>query len=249
MSLPTCQCNAGLPLQQQLANIYCALYTLSTGGGGPDGGFLTVSGVQTTTNKTLVAPTLTGETTAGRIVATSTTHEHQLYGNYTAGVLYENAGVLLLSHSDGPNGASAIRCFGPGTTNEYSAFGCGPTAASGGIYDGTFIEGSDEQGQGSGKPIRIIQRSTLGGTKAYASAERFKIAVTAGGPMTFFNSTGAAQVLGIADGAVTIGTGAVGTGQLRVSGDVGYTTGGVLFYDTNGAASGQVFGGAPAGSF
>jgi hypothetical protein len=33
MPLPICQCNAGLPIQQQLANIYCALYTLSQGGG------------------------------------------------------------------------------------------------------------------------------------------------------------------------------------------------------------------------
>lgn len=33
MSLPTCECVAGQPTQQQLANIYCALYTLAQGGG------------------------------------------------------------------------------------------------------------------------------------------------------------------------------------------------------------------------
>jgi hypothetical protein len=31
MPLPTCQCNAGLPIQQQLANIYCALFTFTAG--------------------------------------------------------------------------------------------------------------------------------------------------------------------------------------------------------------------------
>jgi hypothetical protein len=34
MPLLTCECVAGLPPQQQLANIYCALYTLAQGGGG-----------------------------------------------------------------------------------------------------------------------------------------------------------------------------------------------------------------------
>lgn len=34
MPLPNCECNAGLPVQQQLANIYCALYTLAQGGEG-----------------------------------------------------------------------------------------------------------------------------------------------------------------------------------------------------------------------
>lgn len=37
MPLPTCDCNAGLPTQDQLANIYCALFTLVEAGGG--GGF------------------------------------------------------------------------------------------------------------------------------------------------------------------------------------------------------------------
>lgn len=31
MPLPTCQCNGGLPIQQQLANIYCALFTFTAG--------------------------------------------------------------------------------------------------------------------------------------------------------------------------------------------------------------------------
>lgn len=34
MPLPTCQCNAGVPIQQQLANIYCALFTIAEGSGG-----------------------------------------------------------------------------------------------------------------------------------------------------------------------------------------------------------------------
>jgi len=34
MPLPTCECNAGVPIQQQLANIYCALFELVEGGGG-----------------------------------------------------------------------------------------------------------------------------------------------------------------------------------------------------------------------
>lgn len=38
MPLPTCQCNNGLPVQQQLANIYCALYDIVQNGGGGGGG-------------------------------------------------------------------------------------------------------------------------------------------------------------------------------------------------------------------
>lgn len=34
MALPTCQCNAGLPTQQQLANIYCVLLDVLAGSGG-----------------------------------------------------------------------------------------------------------------------------------------------------------------------------------------------------------------------
>ncbi len=37
MPLPTCQCNAGLPIQQQLGNIYCALVDVVNGGGGTGG--------------------------------------------------------------------------------------------------------------------------------------------------------------------------------------------------------------------
>lgn len=37
MPLPTCQCNAGLPPQQQLGNIYCALLDIVNGGGGTGG--------------------------------------------------------------------------------------------------------------------------------------------------------------------------------------------------------------------
>lgn len=53
MPLPTCQCNAGQPTQTQLANIYCALWTLVDGGGvggglpdqaGHAGEFLTTDG-------------------------------------------------------------------------------------------------------------------------------------------------------------------------------------------------------------
>lgn len=248
MPLPTCQCNAGLPVQQQLANIYCALYTLNTGGGGPDGGFLTLNGVQTTTNKTLVAPTLTGETTAGRIVATSTTEEHVLVGNYTAAG-YTTAGVLLLNHTDPVGGNSAVRFQAPGTANEFGAVGVGGSFNAG-LYHCTFLEGSDEQGQSSGLPIRIIQRSTLGGTKAYASAARFEIRATSGGPMSFFSSTGAAQILGFSDGVVQVGTGAAAGGQLRLSGDSGYTTGGAAFYDNQGSpgVAGVIFG-AGTGEF
>jgi len=41
MSLPTCQCNAGLPIQQQLGNIYCALLAVIAGQGG--GGSITLA--------------------------------------------------------------------------------------------------------------------------------------------------------------------------------------------------------------
>jgi len=37
MALPTCQCNAGLPVQQQLGNIYCVLAEILAGGGGTGG--------------------------------------------------------------------------------------------------------------------------------------------------------------------------------------------------------------------
>lgn len=36
MPIPTCECNAGQPLQTQLANIYCALLEIIAGQGGGD---------------------------------------------------------------------------------------------------------------------------------------------------------------------------------------------------------------------
>lgn len=49
MPLPTCQCNAGLAVQQQLGNIYCALYEILNGGDTSQ--FVTLTGAQTVTGK------------------------------------------------------------------------------------------------------------------------------------------------------------------------------------------------------
>jgi len=71
MPLPTCECNNGVPISQQLANIYCALYTLVQSGGGgslPDqtghgGEFLTTDGTNASWTDTFSNIALSGTAT------------------------------------------------------------------------------------------------------------------------------------------------------------------------------------------
>ncbi len=182
------------------------------------------------------SPSGTGPLALKQLSATSTGIEHKLIGDYTFSG-YTTTAVLRLRHNDSVNGASAIIFDGPNTDDEYGAIGVGGSA---GIYDCLFLESSDEQHQSSGKPFRYIQRSTLTGTKAYASVIRFECAITAGGPMKFNNSTGT-QILGIQDGQVTVGTGALSTGQLFVPADSGYNTGGVVLLNASGVYGAHLF--------
>lgn len=256
MSLPTCDCNKGLPTQQQLANIYCALYTLSGGSTGVSNFTnIVVSGnawfqgtVEDGSGSVGTAGqifTSTGTGTAWSSVYTkmvagvSTTTEHTLTANFSA-VGFTTANVLALRHTDAVNGCSAVRFLDPSTGNEYGAVGVAASGFAGGIFHATYLEGSDVIGNASGLPIRIIQTSTLTGSKAYASAIRMEVAVTAGGPITFKSSTGATNICQLTDGYFTVGT-TTGTGQIQVCADSGFTTGGIRFLNgTTGLPDGML---------
>ncbi len=184
------------------------------------------------------SPSSTGPIVLKQISATSTGSEHALIANVTA-VGFTTANVLSLRHLDTTNGCSAVRFLDPTTGNEYGAMGFAASGFAGGIFQSTYIEGSDVVGSSSGYPIRIIQTSTLGGTKSYASVIRMDIAVTSGGAISFKNSTGAANICEMTDGYLKVGT-TGGTGQIQVSADSGFTTGGLRFLNNSGTADGML---------
>ncbi len=184
------------------------------------------------------SPSSTGPVVLKQISATSTGSEHALVANLTA-VGFTTANVLSLRHLDTTGGCSAVRFLDPTTGNEYGAMGFAASGFAGGLFNCTYIEGSDVVGSGSGKDIAIIHSTTYGGTKSYGPVNRLRISSASGGTISIGNSLGTNNICQFLDGYLKVGTTGA-TGQIQVSADSGFTTGGIRFLNNAGSADGML---------
>lgn len=226
-TLPSCRCVAAQTPYDRLSSIYCALLQIAGGTSGTStfnnivvndnawfkGTVEDGSGSVGTAGQIF---TSTGTGTAWSSVYTllvsgvSTTIEHSLVGNYTAAG-FTTANVLSVRHLDAVNGCSAIRCLDPATGNEKTALGYAAGNFQGGRFNASYFETSDANNSGAAPPLRLIQTSTLSGTKAYGPIIRFNISDAAGGPITINGST-ESTVFTLTDTGVSI------TGNLTATG-------------------------------
>ena len=236
MPLPTCQCNAGLPTQQQLANIYCALWTIVDGGGAggglPDqaghaGEFLTTNGtdaswVPLAGGGDVVA---SGALTAGRMIVGGG-------GTTISASAFAVSGTTLTA--TGANAHLVLSCNGNGevqvtggaglvTTNfQFSSVGAGAEVP---VADGTFtfpdsirtvsgviIEASSGTTTGTGALVRTtsptITTPTFGATATTGVTGTGNIVLSASPTLT---------------GTVTMATAAVTTANITTFTIGGFT--------------------------